>query len=117
MGINQLHFIAAFGTCQYIFSKMLKYSFFDPTKEMAYIPLSQEEKVKGKAAVDVIGSRLGKSGSAWIQIALIDLLAVNSVLGIAHLLLPVVIAMTCFWSYSVQKLNSEFSEKEEKSLA
>ncbi len=110
-GISPLFFIVLFGAFQNVASKMVKYSFFDPTKEMAYIPLSNEEKIKGKASIDVVGSRLGKSGSAWIQIALIDLVGTGSVLSITHYLIPIVFITVVGWMMSIRSLNKQFAEK------
>ena len=48
-------------------TRALKYTLFDATKELAFIPLSKECKLKGKAAIDGIGSRIGKSGGSIIH--------------------------------------------------
>jgi len=108
-GSSPLFLIVLFGAFQNISTKVMKYAFFDSTKEMSYIPLDGELKVKGKAAIDVVGSRLGKSGAAWIQIALIQLSGTGSVLSITHFLLPLIGCTVIFWILAVRQLNKQFT--------
>ncbi|MFK7874038.1 MAG: Npt1/Npt2 family nucleotide transporter [Oligoflexales bacterium] len=70
LGTSPLMMAVIFGAAQNVMTKSSKYSLFDPTKEMAYIPLDDESKVKGKAAIDVVGARLGKSGGSLILMPL-----------------------------------------------
>merc|ERR1711924_146855 len=90
LGMTPLFAAVLVGAAQNIFSKSSKYSLFDPCKEMAYIPLDQETKVKGKAAIDVVCNPLGKSGGALIQQFLIlgfgSLAASTPYLGVILLL-------------------------------
>ena len=111
LGVTPLMLIVMFGAFQNVSSKVAKYAFFDPTKEMAYIPLDQESKVKGKAAIDVIGGRLGKSGAAWIQVAFIQFAGTGSVLSITHFLLPFIACTVLFWILSVRSLNKQFTQQ------
>lgn len=60
-----------FGSLQNILARASKYTLFDATKELSFIPLSKESRMKGKAAIDGFGSRLGKSGASVIHQGLI----------------------------------------------
>lgn len=60
-----------FGSLQNCFARASKYTLFDATKELSFIPLSKESRMKGKAAIDGFGSRLGKSGASVIHETLI----------------------------------------------
>ncbi len=64
MGMTPTALGVLFGSIQHCFTRASKYTLFDATKELAFVPLSKESKLKGKAAIDGIGSRLGKSGSS-----------------------------------------------------
>ncbi len=111
-GLTPLALIVMFGAFQNIISKVVKYSFFDSTKEMAYIPLDQELKVKGKAAIDMVGSRLGKSSSSWIQIFFLQIAGTGSILSTTPYLLPIVFAVAAYWCHSARYLSRELKVKE-----
>lgn len=96
------------GFVQNVLSKATKYSLFDPTKEMAYIPLDQELKVKGKAAVDVIGGRAGKSGGAFIQASLLSIFAGQTLASLSHILAVITIVVVALWLVSVLSLSKRF---------
>lgn len=66
--------VAFLGSLHICLSRSAKYTLFDITKEMAFIPLPSDEKLKGKAAVDGVGSRLGKSASSIVYQFLLILL-------------------------------------------
>jgi AAA family ATP:ADP antiporter len=56
-----------FGSLQNCFTKAAKYTVFDATKEMAFIPLEKEERIQGKVAIDGIGPKVAKSLSSFIH--------------------------------------------------
>jgi AAA family ATP:ADP antiporter len=107
-GTTPLLLAVLFGAAQNIMSKSSKYSLFDPTKEMAYIPLDQESKVKGKAAIDVVGARFGKSGGALINQGLI--VGLGGIAAITPYVATILFVIIFSWIYAAKALNKRFIE-------
>jgi AAA family ATP:ADP antiporter len=97
-----------FGSMQNCFSRACKFTFFDATKEMAFIPLSDECKLKGKAAIDGVGSRLGKSGGSVIHQFL--LLIFGSVSLSTPFVAIILFGVVFGWLFAVKSLGRRFQE-------
>lgn len=95
-----------FGSLQNCLSRTSKFTFFDATKEMAFVPLPKESKLKGKAAIDGVGSRLGKSGGALVHQSL--LMFTGSVALSTPYVAIILLAVVGAWVIAVRSLGQQF---------
>lgn len=116
IGTTPLAIAVFFGSAQNCLSKAAKYSVFDSTKEMAFIPLSHECKLKGKAAIDGVGSRVGKSGGSLMYQGL--LMGIGTVSASAPYVAAILGVAIVLWILAVRVLGKQFNAlvatKEEK---
>lgn len=69
---TQLPFIALIGAYFITLLRSCKYTLYDITKEIAYLPLTSLDRLNGKTAIDGVFARLGKgSGSLTYQALLV----------------------------------------------
>ena len=106
-GTTPLAISVFFGASQVCLSKACKFSVFDSTKEMAFIPLGHECKLKGKAAIDGVGSRLGKSGGSFIHTGLLMVFATLS--SSAPYVAAIIIIVIVGWIIATRALGIEFA--------
>jgi len=107
-GFSPMAFGLLLGSLQNIFTRASKYTFFDATKEIAFIPLSNESKLKGKAAIDGVGSRLGKSGGSVIHQGL--LLFFTTVSASTPYVAVIFLGILVIWILSIISLGKQFDE-------
>ena len=98
------------GTVQNILSKGTKYSIWDTSMAMLYIPLDNELRTKGKAAVDVISAKVGKSSSGLVQSILFTLMPSATYSSISPILMVIFIVVCIFWIYAVDKIFHEYQK-------
>ncbi len=117
---KQLFFVALptitfLGSLHICLSCAGKYTLFEPTKEMAFIPLSATEKLQGKAAIDGVGARVGKTGSSIIFQTLLMFLPTISACSPYVGVLLLVVLVTCI--NSITHLGKMIEQKETVSKA
>ena len=110
-GVNVLFVIVMVGGLQNILSRACKYAFFDPTKEMSYIPLDEELRAKGQAVAEVIGGRIGKSSGAIIQWAMLTFTVGSTLISITTNLFATYVVTMVVWIIAVLALSKEFKKR------
>lgn len=106
-GTSPLALVVFFGSAQNCLSRAAKFALFDATKEMAFVPLTSEMKLKGKAVIDGVGSRLGKSGGSLIHQGLI--LVFSTISASAHIVAILLFGAIIFWVGAVLSLGKHFN--------
>jgi len=109
---SRLGIAVTIGTIQSLVSKTSKYALFDPTTQMSYIPLDEESKIKGKAAIDVFGSRVGKSGGSFLQQLLV--LGFGNILNAAPAVAVLFYSVLAVWTRAAHRLSVLFRIKTEE---
>lgn len=107
-GVTPLAIVVFFGSLQNCFSRAAKYTVFDATKEMAFVPLSSDAKIKAKAAIDGICNRLGKSSGSVIYQAL--LVFCSTITACVPYVAVCLFAIISIWMLSVKTLGKQFQD-------
>lgn len=107
LGTTPLALCVFFGSLQNCLARSSKYTLFDATKELAFIPLSKECKLKGKAAIDGVGSRIGKSGGSMMYQGLI--VTVGTVAQSTPYVAVILLLTITGWIVAVRALGRRFN--------
>lgn len=107
-GVSPLAMTVYCGSMQNCLGKASKYSVFDASKELAFLPLDAESKLKGKAAIDGLGSGVGKSGSSLAYQGFIIML--GSVAMSTPYISVILFMVLAAWIFSVFALGKQFKQ-------
>ncbi len=108
IGATPIAIVVFFGSAQNILSRAAKYTVFDATKEMAFVPLNKESQLKGKAVIDGMASRLGKSGGSIIHQSL--LLTFVTITASAPYVAAFLLSVIVLWVAATRVLGKQFTD-------
>lgn len=104
-GWNSLETIIAIGAVQSILMQVAKYTFFDNSKEIAFLLQEEQERAKSKAFADAFASRVGKSGASFLhQCLLVIFLKMDQAIPYVGIFVVPVIMAWWFATLAMNKL-------------
>lgn len=111
LGMSPILLIVTLGSMHYVLGLTAKYTLFDTSKEMAFLSIESEERLRAKSVIDSIGSRFGKSGASCLyQLLLLTSGAASSHISIIGISSIFVIGFSIF---ATKKLGAHLSRTNE----
>lgn len=108
--ISPLLLAVIIGAVQNILAKGAKYALTDPLQQMLYQPLDEELKTKGKAAVDLLSTKIGK-GSSGLFLSMIFTFMPHASFNSISPVLSIIFAVVCVaWIISLKKIHLRYKE-------
>ncbi len=108
---NPANMVLLIGSTQICLGRGCKYTLFDETKEIAFIPLSKEEQRKCKVIVDGLASRFGKSGGSIIYVVLLYLC--GGMAQVVPYIAVIIFVVLGAWIYATLKMGAMINEATE----
>jgi len=112
--LEWVNYLILFGSIQYALCRAAKYTLFDSSKELAFVVLPRDEKMKSKLVIDGIGSRLGRGGASFFSIFFTYL--AGGVVASAPIAGTFAVAMTISWLFATKRLGKYFHGKTEQKM-
>ena len=109
LGYTPLALIVFTGSLQNCLSKAGKYSIFDATKEIAFLKESKQSRIKAKAAIDGIGSGLGKSGSSLVYQAF--LFITGGIASATPYIALILMVIMLIWILALKVIGKRFKDE------
>ncbi|MCH9610668.1 MAG: ADP,ATP carrier protein 1 [Chlamydiales bacterium] len=107
-GLSPLALTVYLGSWQNMLAKAGKYSLFDASKELAFLPLSADERQKGKTAIDGLGAGVGKSGSSILYQGL--LLGFGGIGACSPVIAVILSVVLVAWIIGAVRLGGKFEQ-------
>lgn len=94
-----------FGSIQYCLCRSLKYTLFDASKELVFVSMARDGKMRGKLVIDGICSRLGRGSAAGLSLGLVHIF--GGILPSAFAAGAIAISMGLSWAFATMKLGQK----------
>ncbi len=109
LGMHSLQVVVSIGAIQCLVMQVTKYTFFDNTKEIAFLLQRDHERARNKAFADAFAARLGKAGSAITYQAV--LMGVVTLQAAGPYVACIVLPITVIWWLAAARLGTLVDRK------
>lgn len=112
LNMHPFYLVMTLGSIYYVLALTAKYTIFDMCKEMAFLSIEPDQRMRAKSVIDSVGSRLGKSGSSCLyQVLLITFGSTAGHIPIVGVTAVVVIGISII---ATKKLGEHLGKKEKQ---